>query len=362
MEYRWIEDVRDFQNISQEWDQLLLDSNSDNPFLLSDFILTWWKYYYSENHLRMLVIYEGGKLIGGIPLYLRKEGWKRGFLKTLYYIGDGAANYTEPLFLSSKNFWSIFLNALEKRNDWDLLHLFNVRDQSNLVQEFNPRLLDSKISVNLIQDHLDWAIDLSQGLEKYQAQLSKNLKKDLKQKRRQAIECYGGLTLKEVSDTEEVKKYFDVYVNFSRQSFEARKEHSNFNDDSYVQFFKNFLVLMNQKSRLTTHILFVGDKVAAINFGYRFGKGLNCVLTAFNNEFRSLRPGYLLIEEIIKKAVLDRESYYNWYGHYTFYKSQVCNLSEPLYRIKVFKKNMYAYSLHYIEENIRHLRQSYVRQ
>ena len=362
MDYRWIENIRDFQNISQNWDQVLLDSNSDNPFLLSDFILTWWKYYHSGNHLRILVIYDGNELIGGIPLYLRKEGWKRGFLKTLYYIGDGTANYTEPLFPLSKNFWNIFLNALKSENDWDLLHLFNVRGQSNLVQEFNPRLLDSKISVKLIQDHLNWAIDLSQGLEKYQAQLSKKLKKDLKQKRRQAMEFYGGLTLKEVNDTEEVKKYFDLYVNFSRQSFEARKERSNFNDASYAQFFKNFLVLMSQNGRLTTHVLFVGGKTAAINFGYRFGKGLNCVLTAFNDEFHSLRPGYLLIEEIIKKTVLDRENYYNWYGHYKFYKSQICNLVEPLYRIKVFKKNIYTYSLHYIEENMRHIRQSYVRQ
>ena len=31
-------------------------------------------------------------------------------------------------------------------------------------------------------------------------------------------------------------------------------------------------------------------------------------------------------EEIIKKAVSEGETTYNWYGHYRFYKNQVCNL------------------------------------
>lgn len=362
MNYHWIENIRDFHNISQKWDQLLLASGSDNPFLLSDFIITWWKYYHPGKYLRILVIDDGNKIIGGIPLYLRNESWKRGFLKTLYYIGDGAANYTEPLFLPSKDFWPIFLNALESKKDWNLLHLFNVRGQSNLVKEFNPKLLNSKTSVRLIQDHLNWAIDLSGGIENYFKRLSKKLRRDLNSRRRRASQEYGEIRLKEIKDVEELKSYFDLYGQFSRKSFNARNERSAFNNYAYVQFFKDFLILMHRNQRLYAHVLCSGDKVFAISFGYKLGKGFNWALTAYDYDYRSIRPGYLLIEELIKEVSSWGEIYYNWYGYHKFYKTQWCNIIEPLYRIKVFKKNIYTDSLHYIEENVRRIRQSYVRQ
>ena|SRR3989338_7893190 len=355
MEYHWIEDIKEFQTLSKKWDEILITSGNGNPFLLSDFILTWWSYYSEGKALRILAIFKDQALIGGIPLYLKQEGWKRGYLRSLYYIGDSAANYTEPLVCASslEDFWPVFVQALDNKQDWDRLHLLNVRKNNILLQKNDHCFLNSKVSVRCIQDHMNWAIDLSQGLEAYQAHVSKKLKKDLKQRRKRAIRSYGEIVLQEVHEPAEVKRTFDLYVRFSRQSFLNRNRQSTFNDESHTRFFKDFLMVMNQRQRLTTHVLWIGEAIVSINFGYRFGKGLNCVLTGFNDEYSSLRPGYLLNEEIIKKAVSEGETTYNWYGHYRFYKNQVCNLVEPLYRIKIFRKNIYNTSLNWAEETLR---------
>ena len=133
MEYHWIEDIKEFQTLSKKWDEILITSGNGNPFLLSDFILTWWSYYSEGKALRILAIFKDQALIGGIPLYLKQEGWKRGYLRSLYYIGDSAANYTEPLVCASslEDFWPVFVQALDHKQDWDRLHLLNVRKNTD---------------------------------------------------------------------------------------------------------------------------------------------------------------------------------------------------------------------------------------
>ena len=42
---KWIENIEEFERIKNDWDAALLSANTDNPFLLSDFIIIWWKHF-----------------------------------------------------------------------------------------------------------------------------------------------------------------------------------------------------------------------------------------------------------------------------------------------------------------------------
>ncbi len=75
----------------------------------------------------------------------------------------------------------------------------------------------------------------------------------------------------------------------------------------------------------------------ALTYGYRFGKGFNCVLTSFDYDYKHIRPGYLLIEEMLKEIEAKGETFYNWYGGERFYKHQVCNQIDPLYSIILYR-------------------------
>ena len=45
---RWIENIDIFIKIKDDWDKAIDLSNTNNPFLLSDFIINWWKIYYKD--------------------------------------------------------------------------------------------------------------------------------------------------------------------------------------------------------------------------------------------------------------------------------------------------------------------------
>lgn len=353
MEIVWLEDADQFKNIASQWDQFLLEEKIYNPFLLSDFILTWWKYYQKGLSFRFLIFYENNRIQGGLPLYTGRRRFRYGLLRLLTYIGDGVANYTEPYFSQAVPA-SALMEALRMRSDFDVLCLRDVRHSHFLIspstkpaKSFDHPL--GRMIVRTIHDHYNWAIDLKEGRDVYLKAIPAKLRRDLRSRRRRATQELGSPRLIRVSGEEEVEKYFEIYVRLSQESFQKRGNKSAFLDPRYIHFFRDFLKMMEKKQRLDAHVLKGGDDILAVSFAYRFGKGFHWTLTAFNYQFRHLRPGYLLIEDLIREVVERGDNYYNWYGYERFYKEQWCNLKEPLYRFECYKNRFYSNAVHTLE-------------
>ncbi len=341
MTFRWLEEISEFQNIAEDWDKTLTDSGTYNPFLLSDFIITWWKHFHESRSLRIFVVFDGDRIIGGIPLSIRRGDGMYKFARILSYIGGSAANYTEPLYATAgTRLLPRLKEALRKKRDWDVLYLSDVREGNGLISEYNAGHSDISFNLHLISDHTNWAIDLSGGEKEYLSSLSSKMKRDLRAKRVHLMEKFGEVRLKEVRGEDEIEKLFDLYTKFSMRTFEERGRNSSFEEDRYAAFFREFLLVMDRQHRLDAHVLSAGDKPLAVSFGYRFGKGLNWVLTGFNYDYKYYRPGYILIEELIKEVLRRGETYYNWYGYERFYKSQWCNIQSPLYRLFLIRKSL----------------------
>lgn len=338
LQHQWIDDLETFRSRAAEWDGALLASGEQNPFLLSDFILTWSKYFLQPGALRLLVMTDGLHIVGCLPLFVRRDGVRHGCARRLSYVGGWAANYTEPFCASADgSALSVVREALLARQDWDVFRLTEVRSRSRFLSECRQRAPDASFPIEVSEDHADWSIDLSHGVEAYLQTISKKLRRDLRSKRRHAVARYGELTLKAVHGPEEVARSFDLYTRFSCEAFRARHRRSAFEDHHQQAFFREFLVAMERRQRLDAHLLTAGDHVLAVSFAYRFGPGFNWVLTAFNCEDEYLRPGYLLIEDIIQELWRRGEPRYNWYGHDRFYKTQWCNTKTPLYSVTIVK-------------------------
>lgn len=345
MDYRWIERIEEFRSIAKEWDDALIESGNHNPFLLSDFILTWWKYYHENLALRVVIARQDGAMVGGLPLYLRRESARYGFARVLRYVGGVAANYTEPLYRNRDvGIWSAIQGALSERSDWDALELSDIRADSRILAEYSQAPSRHDLIGQVWQDHANWAIDLSDGLDAYLATISKKLKRDLRSRRRRVEARFGPLALRQITGPGEIGQHFDLYLRYSREAFRSRGRQSSFEDSRQAMFFREFLVLMDGQGRLDAHALLAGEHVLAISVGYRLGSGFHWALTAFNYGYRDYRPGYLLIEELLR-VITDRcETYYNWYGYDRFYKRQWCNRTTPLFRVALVRPTLSGYA------------------
>jgi len=349
MRAQWIKSQSEFESISQKWDELLVQTDPTNPFLSSHFILTWWKHYKDRYGIKILVLYEGYDLVAGLPLYEDCFSFPFQSIRFLYYLGGAVANYTEPLVKGRRpDYLGALFQWLHTEKTWDILHFKNVRHGHPLI-EFSIKNSSSFV----IQGHMNWAVDLSQGVDSYFKSRSKKLLKDLRSKRKQLIREYGAISLLSISGEDKIKEHLKIYRDCSVQSFYSRAQKNNFEDMLYFNFFQDFLILMEQKRKLRAYILKAGAKILALSFNLQLPNGFHWLLTGFNQEFHHFRPGYILTEETIRMLENEKQAYYNWYGHESFFKLQWCNKIEPLYRIKMVRKSLFNYGCHYAEELLR---------
>src|SRR5690606_12126623 len=86
-----VSDAARFGAMRGEWNELLADSRSANPFLTWEWLHTWWKHFGAGPTLHILTVRagEGGRLVAAAPL--RVAGGPLSWLSRLEFLGTGAA-------------------------------------------------------------------------------------------------------------------------------------------------------------------------------------------------------------------------------------------------------------------------------
>jgi len=318
MKYQWIDNISDFENISSKWDQTLLDSGEDNPFLHSIFITAWWRYYATGNKLNIFVLWQNEKIIGGLPLYMDHR-------RKLQYPGGSSAGYTELLSnnIAPKVIWQNLLEALKLRNDWRVLELPRFRKLKRAEVPDKKGLL-----VNVYQSTERYLID------DFQNKLPKKLRYYLRRSENE-LSGKGELKLSALSSEAELINWFDKFVSLSRESFQHRQRHSNFEKEEYCSFVKELFLGFYQKGYLDVQALKLNNEIIALYFGYSLADNLNYLFPAFDIKLARFNPGHLLINELVKLAKARGNKLIDFYTGYRLYKKQWANKIEEVSLLEI---------------------------
>ena len=93
-------DSKIFENIKPEWNNLLVNSNSDNIFLTWEWVKTWWEIYGKNYKLFLITIRDAnGKLLAIAPLKVANRNMIFGKVSILGFIGCGEKVTPELLSL-----------------------------------------------------------------------------------------------------------------------------------------------------------------------------------------------------------------------------------------------------------------------
>ena len=343
MEIRWIKDIEEYKSIRDDWDKALEASNADNPFLLSDLIITWWEHFGDYKELRIFVLYEDGQIVGGFPLYVNRLPLKYMKLRCLQQIGDGFANVTEPFYvISSGEFKKYFYNGLKIIKAWNFLDLPRLG-----ISARNYQFKNDGFKVISVSPDTNPIIEIENDAESYIMSRGKNLRNNVRKARKKAKKI-GDISLIKINNIPEIKTAYDNYIDYSVSSFSRRGKKSAYADKKISEFTLNLINAFALKNHIDAHILKFGDVTAAISFGYRFKKGFKWIFTSYNPELHNISPGHTLIFELINFSYKNNDPYYDMFaGGNVYYKQQWCNKFVPLYKVKIFNNN--------IQSNIGHI-------
>lgn len=332
---QWIENPSEFGMLSEAWDAALRRSGDDNPFLLSEFVLTWWKYFGNGLRLRILVIRNGDTIVGGLPLLCDQGG-------LLTFPGGIAANYTEWLAMQDQHrLWPILLEALAERTDWQRLRLPRYRasrlttDRDVLRQAARERGL----LCDVLETDQTYLIMLSDGSRGCFQRLPRKLRTSLRRSERE-LARFGPISLRSSDRWETVRDWFSLYCQFSVRAFQQRKQESAFEDDHYRMFVRDFLEQACRNHYIDANVLTVGERIIAMHFGYAIRDHLNYVFTTFDSEFARWGPGHLLIYRLVQLAEQRRNPLIDLFTGEQLYKRQWSNRKEPVLCVELWRDTL----------------------
>jgi CelD/BcsL family acetyltransferase involved in cellulose biosynthesis len=348
---RWIENIDIFIKIKDDWDKAIDLSNTNNPFLLSDFIINWWKIYYKDYKLKIFILEDCGMIKGGLPLYIKSQNLKLFNYKCLTFIGDSFANVTNPFYLVKKEiFEENFIHGLRKLKGWDMLDLQRIRmrfldiNSSCLIRNnslnFNIRETDTNLFIHLNDEF--------KTPEEYLSTRGVKLRRNTHSFYRKA-ELIGNINLTLAENKKSVIDHLKKYHAFTVNSRILRNKKSEFEDNNKRYFLENLIIALYENDKIELLALQYNDEIAGYAIGYKVGNGFNWAFTSYNPKFSKISPGYVLIFKLIEFSINNQYSYIDfYYGGNAFYKQQWSNFGVFLRKVKIFNRTFKGYLTYHL--------------
>jgi CelD/BcsL family acetyltransferase involved in cellulose biosynthesis len=120
-----------FAELAGSWDDLVRAMPRPSPFLLHSWLLEWWRHYGDGADLAVHVAHRGDRLVGALPLCIRR----RSGLRVSEFVGGTWAILADALVASGEDAQAVVgeLAARAVEGDHDFADLFGLPGSSRLV-------------------------------------------------------------------------------------------------------------------------------------------------------------------------------------------------------------------------------------
>lgn len=301
MQIEVIRDFSKFQGMRAEWNALLEQSGTQNPFLRHEWLTAWWKGYGKDKKLFVICCREDDRLVGAAPFM----EYKTRFLGIDQEIVGFMANH-----------WSRLDLVVDSRQEQCLEHILNAIVSSKkivVLAEIDAAsgnlatlkdILRSRKVRHCVDTKQHTFMELAGSWEEYLGKQSKNFRSDHKKKIKR-LEKIGKVSLEvEGRPTEHVLEEMGSVASESWQSKQG------VNIVTQPQGYSFYRALGSQNTDVTAldfSVLKAGAEPVAYLVGLRQDRQYFAFDTAYRKEFERFSPGmllhYLLLERLHKEGV-----------------------------------------------------------
>jgi CelD/BcsL family acetyltransferase involved in cellulose biosynthesis len=167
----------EFARLAGSWDELVRAMPRPSPFLLHGWLLEWWRYYGGEDRLTVHVAYRGSRMVGALPLCIRR----RLGLQMSEFVGGTWALLADVLVAPGEEA-SAVTALVEHAASYghDFANLFGLPESSRLVAALPP---DALCLVERLEAPV---LDLDAGWDAvYAAKIPSKARSERRRRRRQ---------------------------------------------------------------------------------------------------------------------------------------------------------------------------------
>ncbi len=277
--------MSDFARLAGSWDDLVRAMPRPSPFLLHGWLYEWWSHYGGEDDLAVHVAYRSGRLVGALPLCVRR----RSGLRISEFVGGTWALLADLLLApgeDSSNANALLDHAFGPSSRHDLVNLFGLPGSSHLVASLPADAL------RVVERLEAPVLDLTPGWDAvYSKKLSSKARSERRRRRRQ-LEALGTIEASVARTREELEPAIDDAFRVHALRWHGRHDPSGFVTPTGKRFHRAALLRLASLDvpRLAT-IRLDGQAIAFALYLQLSGRAYG-VTMAFDPAYAGFGPGW----------------------------------------------------------------------
>jgi CelD/BcsL family acetyltransferase involved in cellulose biosynthesis len=271
-----IREIREFEGLSrlrEDWEKLVASSSANCVYLTFDWIDEWLRHYGSDLDLRIVVAFQGTKVVGIGPFCLiQRRLFQALKVRSLEFVGSFGcgAEYLDIIVARehedavSDEILGYIVDRVGK--EWDVVWTKRVLAMS-AFRRAAARLDGARLREIRLRENACAYVDLESSWERQLRKLSKNFRKQIKKNRR-ALSLEGEVRFSVCDKAEALDEYVGEVVRLHRKRWEAAGQRGSFRSERYVKFHQNIAKRMFKRGKTFVGLLVLNGRAVGAKYGF----------------------------------------------------------------------------------------------
>lgn len=301
------------------WDDLISQYPCASVFCTPEWLISWWRSYGKNRNLFVLAFFDSNPQLVALALFSISREPFLGSISPLIIrlMGDGSRDSDNLDFPVRAGFERIIaVKILEllsaNRRLWD-------------IAQFNTMAMDSPVagclvdelksgSWTCVQHYCDrLTVFLPSTWDEYLKQMSTKERRNLAYYGRRMEKQYSVSFYRCTCETQ-LPRYLDALFQMHQTRWQQSGEPGSFAGHARREFYIELSQRLLAKNRLELWILELDGKIAAAQFGMRYGKKVYSLQEGYDPAHGSDRVGFLLRGEVLRRLILEGIEIYDFLG------------------------------------------------
>jgi CelD/BcsL family acetyltransferase involved in cellulose biosynthesis len=295
MQVEQVNDFQHFKSIQREWNAFVQQCEWSSISHRHEWLTCWWEAFGGNAAFRLLILREDGRLVGVLPLMLKRE-WVRALpIRVLSLTLNGHTPEAGILLQNSiEEPLHHLLAALKNtQNEWDLLRLEKLRrtifDTNSCKESMASHGFHYLYTESLNSPYAEIGSDWDQ----FYLARSKKFRKVMRNKLNR-MERDGLLRLEHLSGTAVTGNVLEEIFAASKRSWKGRVNRAIPDDPRVESFYKNLTAAFAANGSLDVWLLRRDGKLAAFEYHLRHRGVVYPLRADFDSAYHALSPGSVL--------------------------------------------------------------------
>jgi CelD/BcsL family acetyltransferase involved in cellulose biosynthesis len=312
---RCIDNLDQFVAIEREWNSLIERSPVDPVFLSHAWLRTWWECFAPDQKFRIILVWEGPKLVGAAPLvnrFGRSYGIPLRRLESVY-------NYHTPRFdfpiagrrpEVCQKIWNELSRA---EGPWDAVVLAQVPEESPTLAAFEALASADGWRGGQWPAKPSPVIPLDCDYETVMKRLSGKERYNLRKRYGRLCEM-GRVELEVIRTRDRVREVMADVIRIEASAWKGRNGTAIESDAAVSEFYTRFAERAAERGWLRIFFLRLDDQRIALNYALMKDRVLYAVKIGYDPAYHQCSPGHLLLQQVLQLACSERCTQYDFLG------------------------------------------------